>query len=457
MARLPRSLFGRLLLLLLAGLVVGQLLSALILLEDRGQVLRRAVNLNVVQRIAALVELLDELPQDERRRVAAALDLPPTRISLDDAWRDLGDGGTPEGAAFAALLREYLPGRPLGVEVRVRDLGPRAERHLARMHAEHADRHRRHMAVRAFVVQVGLSGDGLVTFRHRLPEEVFGRPYRLLAVLAVLLASVVAVSALAARYLTRPLDRLAVAAAELGRDINRPPLDEARGPLEARRAARAFNLMQTRLRRYVQDRGRVLAAISHDLKTPITRLRLRSELLEDESLRAKFQADLDDMETMVQATLDFMRGTEHAEPVVPVDLGALLESLQEDYAESGGRIELEGRAGKPYPGRPLALKRCLTNLLDNALHYGRRARVRLADGPDRLTVTIADTGPGIPEGELERVFEPFYRLEGSRSRHTGGTGLGLGIARNIARAHGGELVLRNRPGGGLEAVLTLPR
>jgi signal transduction histidine kinase len=215
--------------------------------------------------------------------------------------------------------------------------------------------------------------------------------------------------------------------------------------------------MQTRLMRYIQDRGRVLAAVSHDLKTPITRLRLRTELLEDETLKEKFQADLNEMQSMVQATLDFMRGTEHNEPVTLMDINALLESLQEDARDRGGEIHIQGVAQVPFRSRPLALKRCLTNLVDNALHYGQRAFIQVEDKLDRLSITIADAGPGIPEAELERVFEPFYRLEGSRSRHTGGTGLGLGIARNIARAHGGELTLANRRGGGLEARLELPR
>jgi signal transduction histidine kinase len=320
--------------------------------------------------------------------------------------------------------------------------------------------HRRHHAwlrnTRAFLVQVKLQDGSVVTFHQRLPEEVFAWPYKLLLILLVLLISVAALAVLAVRWLTRPLTLLATAATELGRNIHRPPLVET-GPLEVRRAASAFNTMQTRLIRYLQDRSRILAAVSHDLKTPITRLRLRTELLDDETLRAKFQSDLDAMETMVQATLDFMRGTEVKEAVVAIDIAALLETLQEDARDTGGEVRIQGALRAPFQGRPLALKRCLSNLVDNALHYGKQALISVTDGPERLVIGIRDTGPGIPEAELERVFEPFYRLEGSRSRHTGGTGLGLGIARNIARAHGGELTLRNRQQGGLEARLELPR
>jgi signal transduction histidine kinase len=189
----------------------------------------------------------------------------------------------------------------------------------------------------------------------------------------------------------------------------------------------------------------------------VTRLRLRSELLEDTQLRAKFTQDLDEMESMVGATLDFLRGLEGGEPVKPVDIMALLESLQADMVEMGGQVAIAGNARAPYPGRPQALKRCLANLLENAVKYGKSARVVVDDSSARLEIRIQDEGPGLPEAELEKVFEPFYRVEGSRSRETGGTGLGLTIARSIAEAHGGQLSLRNRVEGGLEAELSLPR
>jgi signal transduction histidine kinase len=215
--------------------------------------------------------------------------------------------------------------------------------------------------------------------------------------------------------------------------------------------------MQGRLSRFIADRTRIFTAMSHDLKTPITRLRLRTELLDDEALRAKFSKDLEDMETMVAQTLDFMRDASASERVQRVDFMALLESLQTDYQDTGNAVEIEGRIEHPYSGRPLTLRRCLTNLVDNAIRYGKRATLRAEEGADRVTIRVLDEGPGIPEQELEHAFEPFFRGESSRSRETGGTGLGLGIARNIARAHGGDLTLKNRPGGGLEANLTLPR
>jgi signal transduction histidine kinase len=186
-------------------------------------------------------------------------------------------------------------------------------------------------------------------------------------------------------------------------------------------------------------------------------MRLRAEALDDEALRGKFVRDLEAMESMVTQTLEFMRDTSAAEAVQRIDVMALLESLRSDYADMGKAVAIEGSSPQPLPGRPLALRRCLGNLLDNANRYGGRATIRVEDGAREIVIRVLDEGPGMTPQELEKAFEPFFRGEASRSRETGGTGLGLGIARNIARAHGGELLLQNRIPNGLEAMLTLPR
>jgi signal transduction histidine kinase len=308
----------------------------------------------------------------------------------------------------------------------------------------------------AFVVQVPLADGALVTFDSRQPAETVSWPWRLLLSLTVLLATVIVLTLVAVRWVTRPLKTLAQAAEELGRDINRPPLDES-GPLEVSRAARAFNTMQQQLANFIRERTRIFAAMSHDLKTPITRLRLRAELLDDPVLKAKFENDLKEMEALVSTTLDFMRGLDNGGAPQPIDVGALLESLQADAVEVGGEVAIEGRPLAPFYGNPQALKRCLGNLISNAINYGKSATLVVEDAVEHLRIRVRDRGPGIPQDELERVFEPFHRLEASRSRETGGTGLGLSIARSIARSHGGDIVLCNLPEGGLEATLTLPR
>ncbi len=259
----------------------------------------------------------------------------------------------------------------------------------------------------------------------------------------------------AARSITRPLSDLASAADSVGRNLRQPKLAE-RGALELRNAARAFNTMQDRLQRYLDSRSRVLAAMSHDLKTPLTRLRLQVEMLEDSAAQARIGRQLDEMESMVTGALALFRGLDDNEGFTPLDMNEVLATLQSEFAEMNSKVTVEGRATRPILAKPQALRRCLTNLIANAVKFGSHATVLLDDGA-ALVIRVRDDGPGIPEEELERVFEPFYRLESSRNRDTGGSGLGLSIARDVAQAHGGSLVLRNLPVRGLEAIVTLPR
>jgi signal transduction histidine kinase len=274
-----------------------------------------------------------------------------------------------------------------------------------------------------------------------------------LALLVVLLVIALYVTA---RSITRPLSSLVSAAESLGRNVRQPKLEE-KGARELRDAARAFNTMQDRLQRYLDSRTRVLAAMSHDLKTPLTRLRLQVETqLEDPAIQARFGKELDEMESMVRGALALFRGLDDDETLAPIDINALVATLQTEFTEMGADVTVTGTAQQPLFGKPQALKRCLTNLVANAVKFGTRAKI-LVEDEAALIIRVQDEGPGIPPEELERVFEPFYRVESSRNRDTGGTGLGLSIARDVAQAHGGSLVARNMPGGGLEALLVLPR
>ncbi|MBF0286128.1 MAG: hypothetical protein HQL51_16905 [Magnetococcales bacterium] len=234
-----------------------------------------------------------------------------------------------------------------------------------------------------------------------------------------------------------------------------PPLPET-GPWEVRNAARSFNAMRARLERYLQERSHLLAALSHDLKTPITRMRLRTEMMPDGDLRDKTLRDLAEMEEMAAASMDFIRGMEGGEHGERVDLAALLESIQGEHEELGRDVVVHCEVQGPVVVKPRSIKRCLDNLISNAVAYGQRARVEARLVGRRLIIAVEDDGPGIPPADVERVFEPFVRLESSRNRQSGGTGLGLPIARNIARAHGGEVYLRNRREGGLTAVVEIP-
>lgn len=274
--------------------------------------------------------------------------------------------------------------------------------------------------------------------------------------LLITLGAVIALSLVAVRLVTRPLQHLAEAADAFGSDLESPPLPET-GPTETRRAAEAFNRMQERLRRLIAERGRALAAVSHDLRTPLTRMRLRAELVDDEALRAQINADIDDMQAMVESTLDYLRGLRENEPLQSIDMDALLQSLVADEQALGHPVTLTGKVVAPYVGRLSTLKRALANLIDNAVKYGQSAHLVIEDNATELRLTVEDGGPGIAEADLARVVEPYVRLEASRSRETGGVGLGLTITRDAAVLHGGELRLANRPEGGLAATLVLPR
>ncbi len=273
--------------------------------------------------------------------------------------------------------------------------------------------------------------------------------------IAVRLAALAAAAWWAARWLTRPVQRLAEAAQALGHEGSTPPVPEE-GPREFRQASRVFNQMQARIRQQLAERDRFVAAVSHDLRTPLTRLRLRTEALAQASERERMGRDIAEMDAMITATLEHLRGAAHAEPLAKVDVRALIDSMADDYLDTGHEIAVDGRCA-PLQVRPGALRRCLDNLVGNALRYGGGAQVSVLDLGTAVRITVRDHGPGLPAQELASVMEPFYRVEPSRNRASGGMGLGLSIARDIALRHGGTLVLRNATGGGLEAVLELPR
>ncbi len=466
MRLLPKSLFGRLVLVLLSGLVLAQLLTAFILLRDRGQVLYEAVRQNLILRTAGIVRLLDTLTPAERQRLLPLLSGPELQIALSPQALPSEDAETDSRLA-ADVVRLQLQSRiPERREIRVSVEGSVMPSTMQGMHRRMmggppmsgpwAYARGVHAMARYFRIQIELADGSWVRFERGLPEEMFDWPVTLLIALSVLLLSVILLSLFGVHSIVRPLRELRQAAEGLGKDIHQPPL-ELTGPSEVRETARAFNTMQQRLKNYIEDRAGILAAVSHDLKTPLTRIRLRTELMDDDELREKTQKDLDDMETMVTATLDFMRGTETGEASQRIDLMALLESVQQDAQEAGKPVSIEGRIVSPYTGKPLALKRCLVNLVENAVRYGESCEITVEERERDVVIAICDRGPGIHETMLEKVFNPFVRVESSRAQHTGGSGLGLGIARNIARAHGGDLTLSNRPEGGLCARLLLPK
>jgi signal transduction histidine kinase len=299
-----------------------------------------------------------------------------------------------------------------------------------------------------------LSSGEWLRIRGGVPGEIFARPWHLLINLGVMLVTVVVLVGFAARYTVRPLTKLAAAARDLAKDLKRPPMPET-GPSEVREAAHAFNVMQSTIRAGIEQRERFLAAVSHDLKTPLTRLRLRTELLDDADLADRIRSDVGDMQTLLDSALEYLRGNAVDEPLQPLDIVALIESLLDD-AMVQGRVSLKAPESLRFACRPKAIKRALENLIENAMKYGQCAAIEVEPTQDRLIITVSDEGPGLPDDELDRVFEPFYRVESSRSRETGGTGLGLAIVRQIVESHGGQITLENCKPSGLRATLTFP-
>lgn len=286
-------------------------------------------------------------------------------------------------------------------------------------------------------------------------------PMRFVWHVGLTLLVAVAVSLIAMRWIAKPLREMAEAANAFAHDIDAAPLQQS-GPIEVRRAAEAFNFMQARLRQLVVERGRALAAVSHDLRTPLTRMRLRAELVDDPELQRKLNADVDTMQAMVNGVLAYLRGLEDAEAVQPINMEALLSSIVEDERSLGRPVALIERApgepsAAPYRGKLSVLRRAVGNLIDNALAHGQAVTVHLHDTAAELRILVEDDGPGIPEADLVRVTEPFVRLDASRSLDTGGVGLGLAIVRDVAAYHGGRLILENRSEGGLRASLVLAR
>jgi len=297
-----------------------------------------------------------------------------------------------------------------------------------------------------------INGQPPPPYSRRPPRPWFGGP---LVPLTFQFISLIIAAWYGAKLLSRPIQRLSAAAERLSEDLDSPPLEEV-GPREARQAASTFNQMQKRIREQVQQRGRMLGAVSHDLRTPLSRLKLRLEQIEDSKLQGQMRQDLDDMIKMLDATLSYLHEQRTSEAEQWMDVQALVESLCENAQDQGADAQAQGHCA-PLLVQPMALQSCLNNLLDNALRYAGQATLALEDDRGQLLIRVIDHGPGIAADKREAVFEPFFRLEGSRNRNSGGVGLGMTIAREAAERLGGQLILEETPGGGLTAVLRLPR
>ena len=443
----PASLSARMAAILLVGIFAAQGVSFWLHWSERATVVSEARGLHMADRIADAVRRLEADPTPGHARALAALqsdELRVTAIAADQVLPHVPRGQI--GASIAAQL---------GSEREIRSPGGMAGMGRGGMGGMGGmGRVQRESAQRSFDVRLQDGQWVRIVAAREAPAPAL--PANFIAQLIVSLAIVGLVAVFAVRQAAKPLQQLAQAADSLGRDLDAPPLAEA-GSTEMRSAAQAFNRMRERLRRLIDERSRALAAVSHDLRTPLTRLRLRAELIENDKLREQIGGDLDAMAQMIDATLGYLRGLQENEPARLIDINALLDSLAEDFAALGKPVGVEGRAVVPYRGRLSGLRRALQNLIDNACKYGRSPRVCIADDASALRLAVEDDGPGIPPKALGRVTEPYYRPDAARAADSGGVGLGLSIVKDVAVSHGGELILANRPQGGLSATLVLPR
>lgn len=430
----PPSLFARLMLIWLIGIACVLATSLALFRGERDRHDRDLLIDGLVRDISSAVEVLDRLAPSEREAWIDTLGRRRLRFMLAPPPSD----ATPlrSSTPLAEALTQALPGYKPALFTRRQDDHP----HLRLLLSLHLS-----------------DGTPLTVRLPAPPPEAF--QFSRERALAALIAFVVGVSLIAwfaVRTATRPIRRMAEAAIAIGENPDRPPLDQ-HGPPEVRMAARALNQMQQRVREHVAERTRILAAISHDLQTPITRLRLRAELVDDEKLRDRIQSDLDAMQALVREGLDYARSLDGREPSQATDIDDLLAAVAGDAADMGWPVDIDGSAGTPCPCQPQALRRALWNLIGNGVKFGERVEINVRERGSDVLITIRDHGPGLPEAELEKVFEPFYRTESSRNRDTGGTGLGLAIARNLLHRQGGEVRLANAVGGGLIAEVRLPR
>ncbi|WP_237151973.1 ATP-binding protein [Oryzibacter oryziterrae] len=448
---LPRSLAAQLTILLLAAVLVAQTLTTLIFAESRRSAIDAAAREQVLGRTATLVRLIEETPPEQHEHILAASSSNRLHYSIDDApvvsgapdqnadtfeqnrLSDVFGGGRQVRAEFFDRHRSDLEDTPDG----------------ARPHAG-----ARRIGQPTVALSVQLSNGKWLNSETLLPRPVLWAWPTLVSTLFMAIA-VVLIVGLSLRRITQPLRRLAEASDRLGRGETVDALPEA-GPEEVARASHAFNAMQERVKRFVADRTRMLAAVSHDLRTPLTALRLRAEFIDDDEIREKITDAVDEMTRMTEATLAFAREDAAHEETHDTNIGALVQAVADDFTELGHDVTMSGPERLDHPVRQVALRRALRNLVENAIRYGERARVAYARGGRDLVITVDDDGPGIPPDRIEDVFAPFTRLESSRNQETGGVGLGLATARSIVRAHGGELTLANRSGGGLTATIRLP-
>jgi len=461
---LPKTLTSQTILVLLIGLTVSHLFSMLIYSGDREEALAMLGGRNMAQRIANVAHLVADSPAEWQEKIVKNLNEPNFRVWI-----------TPESMLVpqesegerVETLRSYLKNQMHGPVINRIEIQFLESSEGVEPLADVGLGHWTHMQLMRFMhgipfhhslrISMEIGNGQWLNFMSILPESTSMWSMTSLLSLMSMALAVIVLSIWTVRRLTVPLRRFAQAANRLGKDVTAPPLPVS-GPLEVQQAVIAFNEMQDNLKHLIENRTHMLAAISHDLRTPITLLKLRIEMMEDGEERTKMLKTLDEMEQMISSTLAFARQDAEQEERRVVELNALVETICDDLIDTGKDVSFLTEEKFIYECKPVAMKRALTNLIENAVKYGQRARVAIiSSNGHNIEIAIEDDGPGIPEDKLKTVFEPFYRLESSRSRETGGAGLGLSVAQSIILAHGGSIELKSPLGEGLKVSVCLPK
>ena len=455
----PQSLRGQMIALVLIGLGMAQGLSFVMSRLQHQHVMEAIRDENTLLRIVAVVHLLAETPADLSERMSHAISSRVLQLSIAPEPVLPTSTVTHHSMRLHQRLATMLETDSTAIRIGFGSVKrPNEHGHTYRHGLRDAYAQGRlgptPRETTDLVVAVHLEDGRWLNAVSLAPPDSFWRwsTFLSLGLAAVLLSGLMI---LMVRRITRPLACLALAADRFGRGETVLPLAE-QGPLDVQETIRAFNHMRARLERFVQDRTRMLAAISHDLRTPITALRVRAELINELDTRGKILTTLDEMQSITEATLALVREEADQEDTRLLDLDALIHSVCDDFSDMGKDVTFTGPGKTLYCCRSVSLRRALSNLIENAVTYGQRAWVTLTEESDVLCITIDDDGPGIAVPDMERVFEPFVRLEASRSRQTGGVGLGMTIARSIVRRHGGDITLTNCPEGGLRVAVRMP-
>jgi signal transduction histidine kinase len=452
----PSGIAGRLTLVFVGVMIIAVWTSAGLYVRDRAQTTFKLLSNSVADRVGVIVPLLEKTAPQERDTLLRALNSPTLWIGLTDGRRPRIPPGWRPDREHESEVEAVLPDlEERRIIIRRFNQWGRGEQAIPRMPGGRPAPPDLLNSRVKILVAVALKTGGWVHFVGSTDTTSLRWAVRMVFWIALTTVLILGISFWAVHRMTRPLRQFADAAERIGLDVRSPPLPE-RGSRELRNATRAFNRMQERLRRFVDDRTMMLAAISHDLRTMLTRLKLRAEFIEDAEQQRKAIADLDEMQDMLDSTLAFARDDAAEESRTQTDLAALVQSLCDDMADAHQPVTCTIAGRLPYVCAPGSIKRAVQNIVVNAVKYGEAADVDVQDGADQIDITVTDKGTGIPADRREDVFRPFFRLEASRNRETGGSGLGLAVARSIARRHGGDITLEDAENGGFTVRLSLP-